>query len=230
MAKKIFMGLLLATIVGTAAFAADFKLSAGAGGFIGGDFGGGTVISASGYPIEWSMTTPYFGGGGYAFFDATYAELSLGVFGGSGEGTYKYSYYGSLTSAEYDDAVTSFNIGLLGKYPFAINEKFSIFPAVGIDYQAMLSVKVKGNNVSDDNLDIKDADFSALWFKFGGGFDYALTSHLYLRGEALYGIRLASKAETDSIADGYAPAGISFDSDPLLGHGLTVKLAVGWAF
>ncbi|MDR1468699.1 MAG: hypothetical protein LBT00_05340 [Spirochaetaceae bacterium] len=70
-------------------------------------------------------------------------------------------------------------------------------------------------------------DLSALWFKFGGGLDYSFTEKIYLRFEALYGLRLANKSEKDA-KDQYQDYGA--DADTLLGHGLTVKLGVGYKF
>jgi hypothetical protein len=67
-----------------------------------------------------------------------------------------------------------------------------------------------------------------LWFKFGGGLDYDITSSLYLRGEFLYGLRLVNKAEND-MKDSLDDQGAS-DIKTRLGHGLTVKFAVGSKF
>jgi opacity protein-like surface antigen len=202
-----------------------FGISAGAGALIGGDFGGGIDASQSGYSIKYEM--PYFGGGGYAFFDATYAELTLAFFGGGGK--VKGSETGSETE-EDDWSITNFNIGLLGKYPFAINDKLSLFPLLGIDYHICLSAKIDGKEYKNSDGDEAPGDFSALWFKFGGGGDFALTEKIYLRLEALYGIRLANKAETD-LKDQFKDMGFDEgDIKTLLGHGLEVKLAVGYKF
>ncbi|MDR2392654.1 MAG: porin family protein [Treponema sp.] len=181
---------------------AELKLSAGVGGFIGGDFCGGVE---AGQKIE----TPYFGGGAaYAFFDATYAELNLAIYGGSGK----------VKPGDVDMSRMNFNIGLLGKYPFAMTDTLSLFPLLGIEYQICLSAKQGDNEFSDPG------DLSALWFKLGGGGDFAFTPNIYLRGEALYGIRLANKFETDLKDSGGS------DAKTLLGHGITVKLAVGYTF
>jgi opacity protein-like surface antigen len=200
-----------------------FGISAGIGGLIGGDFGGGVETSQSGNSSksEW----PYFGGGGYAFFDATYAELTLAFLGGGGK--IKDSGTGVETTEE-NWSITNFNIGLLGKYPFAISDKLSLFPLLGIDYHICLSAKNKdGKDFKDADGNSRTGDFSAFWFKFGGGGDFALTKKIYLRLEALYGIRLANKDETD-LKDEYKKRGV--DAKTLLGHGLEVKLAAGYKF
>ncbi|MDR2658523.1 MAG: hypothetical protein LBC27_00830 [Spirochaetaceae bacterium] len=220
--------------------AVDSVFSAGAGGFIGGDFGGGaeSTASAEGQSATMKTEMPYFGGGGYVFFDAKYAELTLGIYGGSGKAKYEFTVNGeSNSNSSYDISFGYFNIGLLGKYPFAVNQKFSVFPLLGIEYDVCFSAKDEDGN-EYKNMDGKDSpgDFSALWFKFGVGGDVALTQRVYLRLEALYGFRLASKAEKDakdsfdSMFTEMDVASTDVDSKTLLGHGLTAKLAVGYKF
>jgi opacity protein-like surface antigen len=90
----------------------------------------------------------------------------------------------------------------------------------------MVSAKIDGNDYKNSDGDKSSGDFSALWFKLGGGLDYDITNNIYLHSEALYGLRLANKVENDmkdSIPD-------SADPKTRLGHGLNVKLAVGYKF
>jgi hypothetical protein len=219
--KKLMLLLVLAALAAGGAFALpEFTLSAGVGGYFTSDFGGGVEASYGGQ--TGSMKTPYFGGGGFAFFDATYAELSLGFFGGSG----KMKSEEPDSSSEYDLSITGLDIGLLGKYPFAVSEKLSVFPLLGITYRVVLSVKDEDGNKIDDSGMADSGDFSALWFKLGGGLDFSFTDQIYLRGEALYGLRLANKFENDMV-DSIPSAA---DSKTLLGHGLEVKVAVGYRF
>jgi hypothetical protein len=215
MKKRIFLGLVLAAVAAGGVFALpEFKLSAGGGGYFTSDFGGGVEASGN------SLKTPYAGGGGFVFFDATYAELSLGFWGGGG--TFKQEMGGQ--SADSDMSVMGLDIGLLGKYPFAINEKLSLFPLLGITYRVMLSAKDEdGNQHQNSDGDDAPGDFSALWFKLGGGVDFFFTDHVFLRGGLLYGLRLANKFENDLV-----DAGSSVKT--LLGHGLEVKIAVGYRF
>jgi hypothetical protein len=199
----------------------EFKLSAGAGGYFTSDFGGGVEASMGGQ--SGSMKTPYAGGGGFAFFDATYAELSLGFFGGGG--TFKQE-QGNFSS-EYDMYFTGLDIGLLGKYPFTIGEKLSVFPLLGITYGVVLSAKNEdGDSYKNSDGDDAPGDFSALWFKLGGGLDFLFTDHIYLRGGLLSGLRLANTYEKDMLDVIPSDA----DAKTLLGHGLEVKLAVGYRF
>jgi hypothetical protein len=239
--KKLVTMLLCMTVCGAALFAQEgaekpkpvFGISAGAGGFIGGDFGGGAEgsVSMGGQSLSMKSEFPYFGGGGFAFLDATYAELTLGFYGGGGTRTTTQETGGSSQSTDTDMSFTYFNIGLLGKYPFAINQKLSVFPLLGIEYDICLSAKTEdGDEYEGMDGEGGPGDFSALWFKLGGGLDFLFTEKIYLRFEALYGLRLASKAETDMKDMLDEKLGSDAETKTLLGHGLTAKLAVGYKF
>jgi opacity protein-like surface antigen len=247
MAKKSLAVLIVAVLAAGSVFAQGnekpktaFGISAGVGGLFVSDFGGGVDASASaqGYSGSMKIEMPNFGGGGYVFLDATYAELTVAFAGGGGTFKTSMSFPGQPdSSSESDMSMMNLNIGLLGKYPFAINSKLTVFPLLGIDFAICLSAKDEdGDEYEGTDGNGAPDDFSALWFKFGGGLDFALTEKLYLRFEALYGIRLPSKAETDikDLAEKglqqFKDAGGSVDAKTLLGHGLTAKLAVGYRF
>jgi hypothetical protein len=225
MAKKVFVLLVLAVVTVGSLFAQEttgtpekktLARSAGGGGFLGGDFGGGAKGTLGN---DFRKTkTPYFGGGVFAFFDLVYAELSLGYFSGSGTGKETDS---RMNSRSADFSLTNFNIGLLGKYPVAYNEKLYLFPLLGLEYDICLSAKQEDNEYDDPS------DLSALWLKFGGGLDLAVSEKLYLRVEALYGIRLKNKFEED-LVDNYKSMAPGISAEALLGHGLTVKVAMGY--
>jgi hypothetical protein len=199
----------VAVVLATTAWAQDFSLSAGGGGLLVGDFTGGVKSGGE------KMTTPYFGGGGFAYFDATYAEVSVGFFVGGGD------MKGGGSDKPW--TLSALKLGLLGKYPIALSDALTLFPALGIEYDVVLSAKIDGTKVDDvDGMDMKSGDFSALWIKAGAGLDVQLTEKLYFRGEALFGIRLSNKFEKDMIDDKGA--------DAVLGLGPTVKLGVGYKF
>jgi hypothetical protein len=222
MAKKCFAVLVVATVIAGGVFA-QTPLSIGAGGYIGADFGGGVEMSAN-FLGKVSIKMPHSTGGGFIFFDANYAELSLGL----SSGKFKMAFEGLGYSSTLDNepSITNLNIGLLGKYPFGISEIFSVFPLLGIDYAVALSVKDKdGIFPGDEN---KSGDFSALWVKFGGGTDISLMKKLYLRFEAMYGIRFANKFEKDMKDSAEKSSGSMADAKTLLGHGITVKMALGY--
>jgi len=206
MAKKGLFVLILMTVVVGGTFALpEFRFSIGGGGYLTGEMGGG--IKASEYSIDYN----YFGGGGFAFFDATFVELSLGFFG---TGVFQIR---DNENNYVDLNATGLDITLMGKYPFSIGDKFSLFPLLGINYRVMLSVK------SGDELKVDSGDFNALWFNLGGGLDFSFSDNVFLRGELLYGLRLANKFEKDLI-DEIDGASATF------GHGPQLKIGIGYRF
>ena len=71
-------------------------------------------------------------------------------------------------------------------------------------------------------------DFRSLWFRLGGGMDISFTDNIFFRGQALYGIRRPHRAErnaADSFIDNPA-----VNARTLQGHGLEIRLAVGYSF
>ncbi|MDR0638112.1 MAG: outer membrane beta-barrel protein [Spirochaetaceae bacterium] len=187
MIKKGFMVLVLAAFGAASVFTQDFTLSAGAGGFIDGDLGGG--VEAKIYQCGQSTTikaeNPYFGGGAFAFFDMNYVELSLAFYDGGG----KFKMSGGSLNEEMDASRTNLNIGLLVKYPFVINGKLTFFPLCGYEYQICLSAKDDKGEYEGFDGDGSPSDLSAMWIKLGIGMDFAFTAKVYLRFEALYGMR-----------------------------------------
>jgi len=266
MKKRVFLVLLITVLAAVAAFAQpEFKLSAGAGGLFVSDFGGGAQMKGDAMgglvSTEVKIDFPYSGGGGYAFFDATYAELSIGYSFSKLKPKFKGSMKMMGTEMPIDPEdfssiptvkMQNLNIGLLGKYPIAISKQFSIFPLLGVEWSQALSVKGKFEDLDGDGVDDEGeyrrmnsdgtsgskapGDWSALWFKGGVGMDFSFTESLYLRLDVLYGLRLPSKAEKDIVdlmkakATSESPLPMSVDAKPLLGHGLTAKLAIGFRF
>jgi opacity protein-like surface antigen len=212
MNRKGLLVLVLTVVAAGSAFAQpELKLSAGGGGFFASDFGGGFKINVT-ETTELEVKTPYAGGGAWVFFDAAFAELSLGFFAAGGNHK---AYNNGTQYANADMSYAGLDIGLLGKYPFAPGERVTLFPLLGIAYRHFISVKTGG--VKQD-----PGDWSALWFKLGGGADYAVTGHIYARLSVLYGIRLANSGENYIVSFG--------NGDTLRGHGLDIKLAVGYTF
>jgi hypothetical protein len=203
MKKKIIIALLMVALAAGGAFA-QMQMSVGGGAFFASDLGGG--VSKGSY----SVTFPYVGGGGYAFFDPVpYAEVNVGFFYGGGK--FKVKIAG--LNWEEDATYSALDIGVMGKYPIALGDALSLYPALGITYRAFTTAVV-GSKTYDAS------DFSSFWISLGGGVDVTLTDKLFLRANALYGFRLSSQMEDD-----YKD---QIDGDIVLGHGLTVKLAVGY--
>jgi hypothetical protein len=208
-------------------------LSFGGGALIGTDFGGGSENKIS-YMQQITVSLPmdYFAGGMYAFFDATYMEVSAGLLFGGGTLKIKVGSPLNYTVEIGDYNFTGLNLGISGKYPVMISSKLKLFPLIGIDYLTILSLKLE-----DENTD-NPMDWNQLWFKFGGGLDYEINTSLYFRVEALYGFRLSSKAEKDYADDLKAAFQDEFyqqyaitpkiTAGTLLGHGLTAKAAIGY--
>jgi hypothetical protein len=196
--------------------------STGIGGFAVGDFGGGAKTKISGYEV--SVNMGHFGGGIFVFFDAKYLETSLGYFMGVGKWEMETDIPGTSNQKIGDLSLSGINIGLLLKYPFVINSKLKLFPALGINYQAVLSAKLDNTEASHPD------DLSGIWFQFGGGLDYSFSQKIYLRLEALYGLRPKNSLEEDYIDlmnylfSGYS--GIKTEAIP--GHGPNIKLALGF--
>ncbi|MDR1443565.1 MAG: hypothetical protein LBI94_01685 [Treponema sp.] len=206
MAKRLFLFLVFAIAAAGGVFARGFSISAGAGEYFTSDFGGGIESSASG-----KTETPYAGGGGFIFLDAAYAEFSLGIFGAGG------TFEGQSNKSSM--TLMGLDIGLLGKYPFSVNDRISLFPLLGITYRAMLSAKDADKNQykNSGGGDAGAGDFSALWFKLGGGLDFFVTDKIYIRCTESYGMRLANGFEKN--ADKSLP-----------GHGFEMRFSVGYRF
>lgn len=203
--------------------------SFGFGILIGGDLGGGIESTVSdGVDSEViTQSMGNFGGGFQVFLDFKYVEASAGFV--YGIGSWEIKSESSVASVALGDAaLSSINLGLLLKYPFAINSKLSLFPAVAVNYNIAFTMKI------NDRVYGKVSDFSAIWFKFGGGLDYSFSQKNYFRLEFLYGFRMANdfeKAYTsafDSLVA--ADLGLNSKSETRLGHGPQLKLAIGKRF
>jgi len=148
-----------------------------------------------------------FAGGIWGFFDATYVEADTSLI---------FTSYGQTLEVpdlpifanvpqKHTYTITQINLSLLGKYPFSLGNKWTIFPLVGIDWQIALTNndgkldedfdKVKAQGYDVPNL---GEFWNCLWIKAGVGADYTITGGLYARGEFLYGIKLNSKNDTDN--------------------------------
>jgi len=222
MKKGIFLVLLIA-VLAVGAFAQEFKMSAGGGGFTGGDFAGGKSMEIGDNKVTTSM--PNWGYGAYGFFDATFVEASVGFFTGTAE--YQTKYDKETTYFKNDSTtldIQTLNIGILGKYPITVAEKFILFPMVGVEFQLFSSVKRDGAELYWTNTkeDVKNT-LDATWIRAGIGGDIFFTDKIFMRISALYGIRLANKWESH---EDYMPT----DAKAELGHGLTARLAVGYKF
>jgi len=226
--RKVFAG--IAAVLALGAFSTvSAEMSVGGGGFFAGNFGGGvngeTSMSAGGQTVNVTMDLkmPSSGGGVYGFFDAEYAELSVGLFFGGGEWEIEGKAAGQTSTQKIGDLSTvELDLGLLLKYPVALSGSMTVFPAAGINYQLCTSAKM------DDSEADEPGDLSRLWIKFGAGGDFYLSEKLFIRPVLLYGIGLGNQLEKDysDMVKSQLPGDANVDTK--LSHGLTVKVGVGF--
>ena len=211
MKKSIFI-LVMFTLVTSGVFA-QISLSAGGGALFDWSFNNGLSFSEPGFGSV-SLSIDNMSPGAYAFFDATFVEAEVNFAYGwmteklkaeeLGYGSFSYKYtYGSL----------QLGFSVLGKFPFDLGF-ITLFPLLGLDYNIVLAV-------FDDEFWGDSMDLNQLGFLAGVGVDYDLTKYLYLRGEALFHLRLPSKLMND-----LSMGGATKD----LGIGPRIKVGVGYRF
>ena len=199
--KKVVTMLLCMTVCGAALFAQD-------GGSSLFSVGGGLALMPGFQTVKpkgggSAQDTSEFGAGVNVFFDAKYAEVNMDlIFANAKE-----------TTADKGIDSTNLLIGIVGKYPISLAERFALFPFVGIDYRIALGASYDGEKVDKAG----DA-FKALSLLLGVGVDYDITSALYFRGEVGFGFTFNTKNEND-MKD-------MIDSNSHLK--IPVKLAVGY--
>ena len=236
MKKAIFILFLI--VAAKTVFA--LELSIGGGGSLGYTF---TRYTLTGGAVKSIQNMDRFDYGGGIFFDFTYGTFSLGYLGG------KNSFRENMILASSSLADNTgkgsegvLSISLLGKYPFKIKEKLTLFPLFGIDYQIALIQRretasgltynrADGRFMEDRDKDGKAYPLSS-WNYFriniGGGIDYFFTNKVFLRSELLFGFRLPTSYEMGALD---VIKNLMNINDPKLG-GLTgnpaLKLSVGW--
>jgi opacity protein-like surface antigen len=230
-------------------YAADFSLSAGGGGLIGGLF---TRYTASGHGIMGgevlhvvqTQDINQFNYGGFVFFDATYAELSVSI--QSGVNTWEQLLDQVLPDLKSDKGKgweTMMGFSLLAKYPFTLTNRLSLFPLAGVEYQVSLAQKRslsadnrvynRTNGIYEKNKDkkaLKLSDWNSLFINVGAGADFNLTSGLFIRGEILYGFRLMTPWEKDGLTqlqDAVHNPNLKLSG---LTSGPSFRIGLGWRF
>jgi hypothetical protein len=210
--KKIFFAVLFCALA-AAVFAVDFGISVGGGAILGGNFTKSETdpTNLPGMKMALAYETNAFVAGAFLFVDATYAELSAAYFAETGKVTgitrtvTDAAPYPNVppngTRSEPDEDYLShvFIVDILGKYPFALNEKFTVFPALGIG----IKLPFAGNEQSDKEHDVTWGVVA----KAGAGLDFALTPALFLRCEALFAYQFASDQDAKIEEDLGPPLG-----------------------
>jgi hypothetical protein len=256
--KYILMFLLALAPLFPALALPEFGLSAGGGLNLGGLFSRYTITADENTKygptdIKMNQSMDQFNFGGYLFFDATYAELSLDIQGGVNK--YKETVGGIGKGTLINDmplegtgSETMLGFTLLGKYPFAIRENLFLYPLAGIEYQIALVEKRKPEGGSERSrtegtteTEFKKGDFPlAMWNSFfidiGAGIDFIFHSPLYARAEFLYSFRLQTPYETaaiDWLIDTYDISEPTLWGNPKMSgltHGPELRIAVGYRF
>ncbi|MCL1836310.1 MAG: hypothetical protein FWG46_02050 [Treponema sp.] len=224
--KKLICTAIL-VLAGTSVFCNDFSLSAGAGGLLGGLFTRYT-ISASGSigSLNQSQEADQFNYGFFAFFDATYGIFNISFQNGSGTNN-----DGGMA---YSSRESMLGFSLFGKYPFKLNERFTIFPLLGAEYQVCL-VKLRQDGDGpvyrwNDNEYFYVTDWNSFFINLGGGLDFKLPNNFFLRSDLIYSIRLMTPYEEKFLDQIKSDTG---DSGPKLGglcSGPSLRISIGYRF
>jgi hypothetical protein len=187
MSKKVLVFMILAAVVAENVFSQEKLFSIGGGAMLVPSFGEMKFKEMEMGGVKFTpdpQKSSGFGGGLNLFFDATYAEVNLGLL------------FANQKSGENDDKgtdTTNLLLGIVGKYPISLSEQLALFPFLGIDYLINLGASRDGNKLEDSG-DM----FNALSLLFGVGVDYSLTESLYIRGEVGFGITFNTKLEDDA--------------------------------
>jgi len=257
MKKRVCAAVLF--LAGTAAaFAApawrpEFGLSAGAGGILGGHFTRYNIQAGEeGERFSADQHVNQFEGGLFVFFDATFATLAITFKSGANNfnepahlNGVPVDLDGRPMSRSGQGWETTMGISLLGRFPFRLTERFTVFPLLGMDYHISLMQRrtapdgstydrtnppdgVFDHGMNDQTFAL--SDWNVFFVRLGGGVEFDLTERLFLRGDLLYGIRLMTGQERKSLE---VIEAITNDSSPSLGglsSGPSVRLSVGWRF
>ena len=239
MKKSILILLLL--VLGKNIFAIDFSFSAGGGGLFGYTF---TRYSLRGGELRSTQDMDRLDYGAFLFFDATFAVFSLMIQGG-------YSSFSENMILEADalsgNRGTGYEISLgfslMGKYPFAVSERVSWFPMIGLEYHvALLQRRQAGGIVYDrsSGIAIEDRDvngnpyplsaWNSLWINIGAGMDHNIIGSLFLRAELLFGIRLPTRYERGALEVVQEEMGVSNPRLRGLTGNPTFKIGLGYRF
>ncbi|MDR0290705.1 MAG: hypothetical protein LBI06_07205 [Treponema sp.] len=240
-------------LAGTAAaFGAELSFSAGAGGSLGGFFSRYTLsadgmVDGNQIKVDAGQEHNQLDYGFFGFIDATYAEFSFSYQRGSNTWTETFTVAGLdaslFPSASSKGWETVLGFSLLGKYPFQLNEQFSVFPLLGVEYQISLMqrrarasdgwVYDRANGLWEMDKDgnaYSLRDWNSFWIKLGGGIDVTLFNNIFLRGELLYGFRTMTPYEIKNLD---RTKSLSGDPNPKLGgvtNGPSLRISAGYRF
>jgi hypothetical protein len=250
MGNKGLLLLVFATVPIFISFGSDFSFNAGGGGYLGGFFTRYTLTGTgviNGNPVEISskQTVDQFNYGGFLFFDVPWAEFSVTI--QRGNHTYAENMSGISESEQVIDTQergtgteSMFGLSLLFKYPFRLKDRFIFFPLLGLEYQIALWEwrQPEGRKSFDWTDGIHKTNskgepytlsmWNSLFVDIGAGLDFAFDPRMFLRTELLYGFRLMTPYEIDSLE---MVKNMTDTPNPKLAgltSGPTLKLALGY--
>jgi hypothetical protein len=191
--KKVVLVLLMAAMAAGGLFAEGLSWGVG---LVGDSQTLNMEISPSSiYSNRVNETAAFSHIGANFFLDAKFVEIKVDLLLGD-----EYLYYGTPNGSiwyRYPVSTTDIVLGLVGKFPIAIGEKFELFPYAGIDYNLNISSTYNGNEYSGT---IPRADLmNRLAIVFGVGGDFKLNDTMFIRAEIGYGIILPNKGDKDYI-------------------------------
>ena len=146
--------------------------------------------------------------GGWFFTNTRFFEFSLGVLGGTvnaSGGQWDESWW------EGSSPIFALHLGFNWGIPFAVNDRFSLFPVLGF------GLDLTSSSVMNEMWGFVDSlGAGGLRFNFGGGADFDLTEHLFVRLQLMghYGL----------------PFGVIFDGNRNYPNmfGLTPRIGLGF--
>jgi opacity protein-like surface antigen len=251
--QRLWAAAVFAVLPGFALFGVDFALSAGGGGFLGGLFtryalsARGTV---AGMPVDVASKQELnqFNYGAHLFLDATWAECSVSIQGGTG--TYREdmsadsSQEGTIFGSDGKGAGSEIMAGfaLLGKYPFRLSRQVVVFPLAGVAYHlALLERRDPEKFKAYDRTDgIRESDsqgnayrlstWNSCFIDIGAGLDCNVTPRLFLRTELLYVFRLMTPFERDALEKVKKMTNAPNPKLSGLASGPTLRFGLGYRF
>jgi len=202
-------------LVAAGAFA---QIQTSAGGGLLFDWNKSSMDFGSGMGADYKNNTIF---GVFGFFDATYAEANMAFV--LGKVLIPTSWMGDVVLG----SAWQLNFTLLGKYPFELG-RVTLFPLAGFSYNMVLSLAGSGNNQPAYHVSAPK-DLNQFGFLGGVGLDFLFGEHLFIRGEAMIQLRLASQFQKD-FADKMAAEQGWKKEDVFPGVGGVFKVGVGYRF
>ena len=226
-----------------------FSISIGLGSNLGGHFtryaiqAYGRGNHPEGAQLSADQNISQFEYGIFAFFDATFVTFSVIFQSGVGnfdEPIFIDGVHLPEMSRSGQGWQTVLSLSLLGRFPFRLSDRLTIFPLLGIDYHITLVYRRTDADGliydRDDGMREEDgdgnpfrlSDLNAFIIRLGGGVEFNVTERFFIRGDLLFGVRLMTRYERKNLS---LMQGISHDSSPNLGglsFGPSIRLSAGW--